>query len=217
MPTSRRRPGRRCIRRWPRYAACNASVHPIGVGQPPFLRRARIMLRRKVSNLTSRLWRPEWVCPRCGRPFANANQSHSCEHHTVRAFLERRTPQAIALYRRFASLVRWCGPVAIVPTQTRIGFQVRGIFASINKLDDSHLDANVVLGHKLERAPNTRAAKMGISMAEGVESAASGIHRHPQASLPVQSLTLGRVRSAPPAHRTRLVPVAPCSRCCLPR
>ena len=120
------------------------------------------MLRRTVSNLTSRLWRPEWVCPRCGRPFANANQSHSCGRHTVRAFLERRTPQAIALYRRFASLVRRCGPVAIVPTQTRIGFQVRGIFASINKLDDGHLDAHVVLGRKLESRRFTRIQSLSL-------------------------------------------------------
>jgi len=90
-----------------------------------------------------------WTCPKCGRSFVTRNMPHSCGPYSVRAFLEGKSRSAVALYRCFARLVRDCGPVRIAPARTRIGFQVRMIFAAVNKLDDRGLDAHVVLTRRL--------------------------------------------------------------------
>jgi hypothetical protein len=90
-----------------------------------------------------------WTCPSCARQFANRNQTHSCGAYTVAKFLRGKSPRAIRLYRRFAALVARCGPVRIAPAKTRIGFQVRMIFASVNRLSQRGLDAHVVLTRRL--------------------------------------------------------------------
>jgi hypothetical protein len=103
------------------------------------------MTRR--SSLTSR---PLWTCPKCLRPFINPNMPHSCGHYSVKKFLAGKSRHAISLYKHFSALVRDCGPVQIAPAKTRIGFQVRMIFAAVNKLSDLGLDAHVVLTRRLE-------------------------------------------------------------------
>jgi hypothetical protein len=91
-----------------------------------------------------------WKCPRCGREFANTNQTHSCGKYTVDDFLSGKDAASIALYRRFEALVRECGPVLLAPAKTRVGFQVRMIFAAVNKLSNGTLDAHVILMRRLE-------------------------------------------------------------------
>ena len=91
-----------------------------------------------------------WKCPHCDRPFANRRQPHSCSGATVADFLSGRTSEALGLFNRFAALVRTCGPVTLAPARTRVGFQVRMIFASVNRLGARHLDAHVVLARRLE-------------------------------------------------------------------
>lgn len=103
------------------------------------------MTRRTV--ITSR---PLWKCPKCGRQFINSNMLHSCGRYSVGKFLAGKSRQAIALYEHFSALVSDCGPVQIAPAKTRIGFQVRMIFAAVNKLSDHGLDAHVVLTRRLE-------------------------------------------------------------------
>ncbi|HLF27307.1 MAG TPA: DUF5655 domain-containing protein [Anaerolineae bacterium] len=100
--------------------------------------------------------KPLWTCPKCGRPFANRNQSHSCGRYTVAAHLKGKSERAIALYNQFERCVKACGPVSIVPAKTRIGFQVRMIFAAVNKLSDRQLDAHVILARRLEHPRFTR-------------------------------------------------------------
>ena len=73
--------------------------------------------------------RPLWKCPSCGRRFANANQWHSCGSFSVRDHLGRPGPEAQAIYESLVRMLRTFGPVEIVPTKTRIGFQVRMTFA----------------------------------------------------------------------------------------
>ena len=85
-----------------------------------------------------------WACPKCGRQFANRNQSHSCGHHTVKKHLKGKSSQVIALYEQFVKLAEQCGPVVITPAKTRIGFQVRMIFAAVS-LREGGLDCHVVL------------------------------------------------------------------------
>jgi len=93
---------------------------------------------------------PLWRCPKCGRMFANRHQEHSCGAFTVEAFLQGKSAAACALYQRFAEMVERCGPVLIAPAKTRIGFQVRMIFAAVNHLSEGRLDAHVVLKRRIE-------------------------------------------------------------------
>ena len=94
--------------------------------------------------------RPLWTCPKCGRQFANVNQEHSCGDYSVEAFLQGKGANALAMYRHFVALVEVCGPVLFAPAKTRVGFQVRMIFAAVNKLTDKQLDAHVVLTRRLD-------------------------------------------------------------------
>lgn len=96
-----------------------------------------------------------WTCPRCGRRFANRNQSHSCGHYTVEQHLKGKSSHVISLYERFVALVKQCGPVILAPAKTRIGFQVRMIFAAVS-LKESGLDCHVVLSRRLENPRFTR-------------------------------------------------------------
>ncbi len=96
-----------------------------------------------------------WKCPKCGRLFANRNQSHFCSHYTLRQRLAGRTPQAIALFREFANLVKRCGPVRVLPEKTRIAFQVRMSFAAVSLRRD-RLVGHVVLARRLENPRFTK-------------------------------------------------------------
>jgi hypothetical protein len=75
---------------------------------------------------------------------------HSCGQYSVKKFLDGKGQHAISLYKRFAALVRDCGPVQMAPARTRVGFQVRMIFAAVNKLNDRGLDAHIVLTRRLD-------------------------------------------------------------------
>ena len=104
-----------------------------------------------MSTQSSTTTRPLWTCPRCCRQFINTNMPHSCGRYSVKKFLAGKSQHAISLYKHFSSLVHACGPVQIAPAKTRIGFQVRMIFAAVNKLSDHGLEAHVVLTRRLER------------------------------------------------------------------
>jgi hypothetical protein len=91
-----------------------------------------------------------WECPECGRYFVNRNQEHSCGSHSVKKFLLGRGPRAVELFMRFWELVESCGPVIVAPAKTRVGFQVRMIFAAVNRLSDKSLTAHVILSRRLE-------------------------------------------------------------------
>lgn len=108
---------------------------------------------RRISKLPK--GRPLWRCPKCRRPFANRNQSHSCGHFTVREYLKGKNPKVISLYRRLAAMVRRCDPVILAPTKTLIGFQVKMAFADV-MLKKDWLDAYVILARRLEHPRFTR-------------------------------------------------------------
>ena len=93
---------------------------------------------------------PLWRCPTCTREFVTRNMPHSCGRFSVEEFLKGKSAQAIDLYWRFSALVHACGPIKIAAAKTRIGFQVRMIFASVNRLSDRGLRAHVVLTRRLE-------------------------------------------------------------------
>ena len=99
--------------------------------------------------------KPLWECPKCGRAFANRNQSHSCSSFTLRQHLAGKSPLAIALFRRFAKLVKGCGPVRVLPEKTRIAFQVRMSFAAVSLRRDS-IAGHVVLARRLQNPRFTK-------------------------------------------------------------
>ncbi|HKG90929.1 MAG TPA: DUF5655 domain-containing protein [Gemmatimonadaceae bacterium] len=92
---------------------------------------------------------PLWPCPRCGRQFANRNQSHACGRHDLEAHFAGREPIVRELYERVLDVVRRLGPVTVLPEKTRIAFQVRMSFAQVTTRR-RWLDGHVVLARRLE-------------------------------------------------------------------
>lgn len=91
-----------------------------------------------------------WRCKKCRRHFANRDQQHSCVKSSEDDFLKNHTKHEIALYKAFRREIKAIGPILIAPAKTRVGFQVRMIFAAANKLSHGHLDAHVVLARRLK-------------------------------------------------------------------
>jgi hypothetical protein len=106
----------------------------------------RSLLKRRAPS--------SWTCPVCERQFLHQHQMHACGRYTVAQHLEAGAAAA-ALYERFVEQVRACGPIAIVPTRTGIGFQVRTIFAAVS-LREQGLDGHLVLARRLEDPAFTR-------------------------------------------------------------
>jgi hypothetical protein len=84
---------------------------------------------------------PLWVCPACGRAFANSHQSHACGPLDLAHHLEGRSDAVRATYAAFLALLEENGPVTVLPEKTRIAFQVRMSFAQLT------LRKEWVLGH----------------------------------------------------------------------
>jgi hypothetical protein len=103
-----------------------------------------------MTTVGERFARALWTCPRCGRSFANRNQSHACaptvdlDHH-----LEGKDPEVVAIFRRLVELAERNGPVTVLPEKTRIAFQVRMSFAAFT-LRRRWVDGHVVLARRLE-------------------------------------------------------------------
>ena len=60
-----------------------------------------------------------------------AQEQQPSEPVTENTLLKNASPEVTNLYNRFVDLVKAIGPVSILPTQTRIDFQARTIFASV--------------------------------------------------------------------------------------
>ena len=73
-----------------------------------------------------------WVCPGCGRTFANRNQTHTCatlgdlDRHFAGA-----EPAVRETFERVLAAVRASGPVSVLPEKTRIALHVRMSFAAL--------------------------------------------------------------------------------------
>ena len=93
--------------------------------------------------------REMWGCPRCGRRFANRNQSHFCSDVRLDEHLKGREPNVVATFERLLVAARKSGPVTVLPEKTRIAFQVRMSFAAFT-LRKRWVDGHVVLARRLE-------------------------------------------------------------------
>ena len=75
--------------------------------------------------------RPLWRCPRCGRTFANLNQSHAC---AALGDLERHfagtQPEVRQTFARILAAVQRLGRVDVLPERTRIALHARMSFAA---------------------------------------------------------------------------------------
>ena len=98
---------------------------------------------------------PLWICPRCGRGFANRNQSHSCSNIQLEEHFAGREPHVVATFKRLVAAAKKSGPVTVLPEKTRIAFQVRMSFAAFT-LRRSWVDGHVVLARRLENPRFTR-------------------------------------------------------------
>ena len=99
------------------------------------------MAQRSVSAL--------WPCPRCGREFANRNQSHACGRHQLQTHFRGKPAAIRALFDAFVDAVETCGPVKVLPEKTRIAFQVRMSFAQVTPRA-RWIDGHVVLARRLK-------------------------------------------------------------------
>lgn len=93
--------------------------------------------------------RPLWRCRKCGRNFANRNQSHACGRTELADHFRDKPSEIRALFDRVVATVRSIGPVRILPEKTRIAFQVRMSFAQVTPRR-RWLDGHVVLARRLE-------------------------------------------------------------------
>ena len=80
-----------------------------------------------------------WTCPRCGRSFANRNQSHACGPLDLDRHLAGRDPEVVAIFGRLVELAE----------RTRIALQARMSFAAFT-LRRRWVDGHVVLARRLE-------------------------------------------------------------------
>lgn len=91
-----------------------------------------------------------WACPRCGRTFANVNQTHTCaalvdlDRHFVRSM-----PAVRATFDRIREIVEALGPVSVLPEKTRIALHVRMSFAALTPRK-GWLDGHLILARRVD-------------------------------------------------------------------
>ncbi len=74
---------------------------------------------------------------------------HSCGKVSLDDLFCRSEPHVAKLFRKFARMVRACGPVHMIPQKTRVVFQVRMRFTGAMPRK-SHLICHFILSRKIE-------------------------------------------------------------------
>jgi len=91
-----------------------------------------------------------WTCPRCGRTFANVNQTHTC---AALGDLDRHfaasEPAVRATFDRIRAIVEALGPVSVLAEKSRIAFHVRMSFAAFMPRR-IWLDGHLVLARRID-------------------------------------------------------------------
>ena len=93
--------------------------------------------------------KPLWICPRCGRSFANRNQSHACGGADLEHHFAERPPEIRKLFHLFLAALEEIGPVTVLPQKTRIAFHVRMSFAQVTPRRWG-LDGHLVLARRID-------------------------------------------------------------------
>ena len=92
-----------------------------------------------------------WRCPRCGRRFANRNQSHSCLSGSLDDFLRGKPRAIVTLFRSVVALARELGPVTVIPHETKLSLQARINFAGVS-FRREHLLVELLLPTRVDHA-----------------------------------------------------------------
>ena len=72
-----------------------------------------------------------WTCHRCGRTFANQNQTHACAVlGDLVGHFAGTSPAVRAAFDAVLAVVDKLGPVSVLPERTRIALHVRMSFAA---------------------------------------------------------------------------------------
>lgn len=88
-----------------------------------------------------------WTCPRCGRTFANRNQTHTCAPlGDLDAHFSRSDPAVRACFDR---IIDELGPLQILAEKSRIALHVRMSFAAFQPRQH-WLDGHLVLARRAE-------------------------------------------------------------------
>jgi len=91
-----------------------------------------------------------WPCRRCGRTFANTNQTHTCAPPTdLDRHFAGKAPHVRATFDRVLAAVATFGPVTVLPEKTRIALHVRMSFAALMPRV-RWLDGHLVLTARLD-------------------------------------------------------------------
>ena len=93
--------------------------------------------------------KPLWICPRCGRSFANRNQPHACGSADLEHHFAGRPPEVRTLFDLFLAALEEIGPVTVLPQKTRIAFHVRMSFAQVTPRRWG-LDGHLVLARRID-------------------------------------------------------------------
>lgn len=72
-----------------------------------------------------------WKCPSCGHRFVTRNLWHSCSRHRITEHFAGKDPDVRNLFRELRNKVRTLGPVTVYAQKTRIVFQVKVRFVSV--------------------------------------------------------------------------------------
>ncbi|HKZ78243.1 MAG TPA: hypothetical protein VJ124_07945 [Pyrinomonadaceae bacterium] len=69
--------------------------------------------------------RPLWRCPKCGERFVTANMWHACGRYSLASLFAKSDPHVIKLFRKFARMVRNCGPVRMIYSADELDAEVQ--------------------------------------------------------------------------------------------
>jgi hypothetical protein len=121
-----------------------------------WVRRGRILRERHAhearNGRMSRADRDLWLCPTCGRSFANVNQTHTCAAlGDLDRLFDGTAPEVRATFDRIVAIVTDLGPVSVLPEKTRIALHVRMSFAAFMPRK-RWLDGHLVLARRVDSA-----------------------------------------------------------------
>lgn len=93
---------------------------------------------------------PLWQCPKCGRTFANRNQTHTCRPlASLDDHFRDKSPEVRATFDAVLEAVAGMGPVTILPEKTRIALHARMSFAAFTPRRQ-WLNGHLVLARRVD-------------------------------------------------------------------
>jgi predicted transport protein len=100
-----------------------------GFGIPAFF----CMLRANAAKLPPMTVKStdtaKWICPRCRRRFARANQRHTCNAANRAEVLKNKRPETVSLFEALEAQVKSFGPVEFVARERYVILRGKHIFA----------------------------------------------------------------------------------------